>query len=203
MLATLSQAMPDAAFADGACPPGLPPGVACGGEDITPATAGTYALDPNHAAIIARVSHLGYSYSVFRFDRMQAELQWNPTTIAQSKLSATVETGSVATNVPDFAGKIASDDFLKSAHFPQATFVSTAFRQTDAVHGKVEGQFTLMGKTRPVTFDVELIGAGKGFGHPRLGIHARTKINPLDFGLPSVMTAPIELVVDTEFEKLP
>jgi len=28
-----------------------------------------------------------------------------------------------------------------------------------------------MGKTRPVTFDVELVGAGKGFaGQPRIGM---------------------------------
>ena len=201
LISILSQAAPDRAFADGLCPPGLPPGVTCGGKDIAPATAGPYALDPNHAAVIARVSHLGYSYSVFRFDRVRADLQWEPGTVAQSKLSVSVETSSVATNVPGFAQKIASNDFLESARFPQATFVSTAFRQTDATHGQVDGRFSLMGKSRPLTFDVELVGAGKGFGHPRLGIHATAKMNPQDFGLPPVMSEPVELVIDTEFEK--
>jgi len=184
-----------------ACPPGLPPGIFCGSKDISQAPAGTYRLDPNHAAVIARVSHLGYSYSIFRFDKVAAALVWNPVTPSLSSLSASVETGSVATNVAGFAKDIAGDGFLKSAAFPKATFVSTAFRSTDATHGEVDGQFTLMGKTRPVTFGVELIGAGKGFGHPRLGVEAHGKIDPREYGLPAVLNAPIELIIDAEFEK--
>ncbi len=68
--------------------------------------------------------------------------------------------------------------YLNSAAFPQATFVATTFHPTDATHGKVDGTFTLMGKTKPVTFDVMLVGAGPGFGHARMGIHAETAINP-------------------------
>ena len=65
----------------------------------------------------------------------------------------------------------------------------------------MDGQFTLMGKTRPMTFQVELIGSGKGFGSPRLGVEARGKIDPRDYGLPAVMADPIEIVIDAEFEK--
>ena len=61
-----------------------------------------------------------------------------------------------------------------------------------------------MGKTRPVTFDVELVGAGKGFaGQPRIGVHARAVINPDDFGLPPLFGDAIEIVVDTEFQRKP
>jgi len=85
---------------------------------------------------------------------------------------------------------------------PNLTFVSTAFHKTDATHGKVEGQFTLLGKTAPVTFDVELIGAGKGFGMgPRLGVHASTAITPKDFGMMPMFDKPIDLIIDVEFEK--
>ena len=197
--ALLGLATASAALA--ACPTGLPPGVFCGSKDISQAPAGTYALDPNHAAVIARVSHLGYSYSLFRFDKVEGALVWNPAAPSRSSLSASVETASVATNVAGFAKDIAGPNFLKSAAYPKATFVSTAFRRTDATHGKVEGQFTLMGKTRPVTFEVELIGAGKGFGSPRMGVEARARINPGDYGLPAVMNAPIDLVIDAEFEQ--
>ncbi|MGI8840447.1 MAG: YceI family protein [Caulobacteraceae bacterium] len=184
-----------------ACPPGLPPGVFCGSKDPAGAPAGTYRLDPNHAAVIARVSHLGYSYSLFRFDKVEGAVVWDPAAPARSSLSASVETASVATNVAGFAKDIAGPNFLKSAAYPKATFVSTAFRRTDATHGQVDGQFTLMGKTRPLTFQVELIGAGKGFGAPRLGVEARGRIEPAAFGLPAVMNAPIEIVIDAEFEK--
>ena len=53
-----------------------------------------------------------------------------------------------------------------------------------------------MGKTAPLTFDVELIGAGKGFmGHPRLGVEATAAIHPRDFGLPPMLGDAIHLVI--------
>ena len=172
MLLLLLAAAPSAGLAQSAPPPGLPPGVYMGEPDDKQATAGTYTLDPDHASVIARVSHLGYSYSIFRFDRLSASLMnWDPANTAGASLSAKVETASITSNVKGFGDQLAGDEFLKSRAFPEATFVSTAFRQTSSRRGKVDGQLTLMGKTRSVTFDVELVGAGKGFaGQPRVGI---------------------------------
>jgi polyisoprenoid-binding protein YceI len=175
-----------------------------GEPDLKQATAGTYTLDPDHAAVIARVSHIGYSYSIFRFDRLGATLVWDPASTAGCSLSAKVETASITSNVKGFGEQLAGDEFLKSKTFPEATFTSTAFRQTNPRSGKVDGTLSLMGKTRPVTFDVELVGAGKGFaGQPRMGMTARTRINPVDFGLPPLLGDAIEIVVDAEFQRNP
>ena len=194
---------PSSAAVAFACPTGLPPGVACGDKDPAAAKAGTYAVDPGHASVVARVSHLGYSYSIFRFGQVKGALMWDPAKPAASKLQVTVETASIETNVPKFAEELAGDKFLKSTAFPDATFVSTAFRRTGATHGEVDGRFTLMGKTAPVTFKVDLVGAGAGFGKPRMGVHGATWLDPQAFGLPAFFNAPIELVVDTEFERQP
>ena len=181
-----------------------PPGVFVGGHDYKVADAGAYAIDPSHTAVIAKVSHIGYGLSVFRFEKVDGALTWDPAQPSRSTLTVTVETASIATPVPGFATELQGDGFLKSAAFPKATFVSTAFHQTDAGHGKVDGQFTLMGKTHPVSFDVELEGAGKGFGgHARLGVEAKGAINPADYGLNPMFATPIQLVIDAEFEKTP
>jgi polyisoprenoid-binding protein YceI len=196
-----------AAFAETA--PTLPPGfkIPRGQHDIALVPSGTYTLDPNHVGLIARVSHEGFSYSIFRFGHVAATLDWNKEAPARSKLSARVETSSIMTNVANFAAQLSGKGYLDSAQWPQATFVSTAFRQTDAQHGHVDGLLTLMGKTRPVVFDVTLVGAGPGFaggpvmGHV-IGIHAETSIDGQDFGLPAlVATDPIALIIDTEFDK--
>lgn len=179
-----------------------------GSQDVKTAIAGVYTLDPNHIGVIVRVPHLGFSLSVFRFDKAEGTLHWDPAHIDKSTLSASVETGSIATNVADFAAELAGDKYLKSAAYPKATFVSTAFRQSDATHGKVDGNFTLMGKTVPLTFAVTLIGAGPGFaggptmGHV-LGIHAEAEIDPQDFGLPALLKGPIQIAIDTEFDRKP
>ena len=204
LLLLLLAAGPVAVWAQSAPSTDLPPGVYMGQPDYKDATAGTYALDPDHAAVIARVSHLRYSYSIFRFDRLSATLTWDPANPAKGALSAAVETASITSNVKGFGEQLAGDEFLKSSAFPQASFVSTAFRQTSPRRGQVDGQLTLMGKTRPVTFDVELVGAGKGFaGQPRMGVNARASINPVDFGLPPLLGDAIEIVVDAEFQRNP
>ena len=51
---------------------------------------------------------------------------------------------------------------------------------------------------------VELVGAGKGFaGQPRLGVTARSSIDPVDFGLPALLGDAIEIVIDSEFQRNP
>lgn len=201
-VAALALSLPVAALAAPACPPGVPAGVGCGEPSLTAATAGTYALDQSHASVIARVPHIGYSYSIFRFNTVEGTLVWSPADHAKSKLTASVSTASIETPVAGFAKELAGDKYLKSVAFPKATFESTAFRQSGPTAGKVEGQLTLMGKTRPVTFDVKLVGAGAGFGgKPRMGLEANATIQPQDFGLPATFDQPIKLVLDVEFER--
>ncbi len=178
----------------------LPPGVFAGEHDYRLAPPGTYPLDAGHTAVIAKVSHIGYGLSVFRFDRVDGVLEWTPGQPTRSSLKVSVDVASISTPVPGFARELAGDGYLKAGTYPTATFVSTNFRQTDASHGQVTGQFTLMGQTRPLTFNVELVGAGKGFmGHPRIGVEAHATINPQDYGIPPMLSAPIQLVIDAEF----
>ncbi len=180
--------------------------IPAGTMDATRAIAGNYVLDPNHVAVIARVSHMGFSISFFRFGKVEAKLYWDPANVAKSTLSATVDASSLETNVAGFAEELTGPGFLDTAKYPTATFVSTAFHQTDPTHGKVDGTFTLRGKSVPLTFDVTLVGAGPGFagsmemGHV-LGIHAESAIDPKEFGLPALFNKPIQLSIDTEFDR--
>lgn len=188
--------------------PTLPPGFVLphGQHDVRKATAGTYTSDVQHTAVIARVSHLGFSMSAFRFAKSRATLQWDPAHIEKSTLNATVDPASIDTPVPGFAKDLIGADYLNTAKYPAATFVSTAFHAKDFQHGTVDGKLTIMGKTVNTMFDVQLIGAGPGFaaspamGHV-IGIHAVTHVDPKALGLPAVFSDPIEISVDTEFTK--
>ncbi len=177
----------------------LPPGVYAGERDFKQAAAGRYGVDPDHTAVIAKVSHIGYALSVFRFDKVAGALTWDPTAPDKTTLKVSVDTASISTPVAGFAAELVGSGYLNSPAFPKATFVSTNFREIDPTHGKVDGQFTLMGKTVPLTFDAELMGAGKGFGHPRIGVEATSKIDPRAFGLSPLLGTSILLVVDAEF----
>ena len=186
------------------CPTGVPPGVFCGELKPELAAPGDYALDDQHSAVLARVGHIGYSYSVFRFDEAAGSMKWDPADPAKSSMTITVKTASISTPVKDFAAALRGEQFMNAARFPEATFVSTAFKPANATTGKVEGNLTMLGRTVPVVFDVVLVGAGKGFGGaPRIGATARTWIKPADFAMLPVFDRPIEIVADVEFARKP
>lgn len=168
--------------------------------DSSAAPAGTYRLDPGHTAVIARVPHGGFSYEIFRFGQVAGELTWDPANAAANHLNVTVQIASIATPVDGFAAELQEARFLNVAQFPTATFVSTAWRRTDASHGQVDGNLTIKGVTKAVTFDVELIGAGQGMrGGTVIGYHATTNINLADYSLPGFIQGQAQIVIDGEF----
>ncbi|HEX3919077.1 MAG TPA: YceI family protein [Caulobacteraceae bacterium] len=170
-------------------------------HDFHAAPAGKYAIDPKHTGLIARVPHVGFSYSIFRFQGVTGAMVWDPAKPASDTLSVSVDAKSIATAPVDGFSAEIDDRFLKATNFPVATFTSTRFHPTSATHGTVEGDLVLMGVTKHVVFDVDLVGAGVGMGHhPVLGVTARTTLDPKAYGLPGFITGPIELVIDTEFD---
>jgi polyisoprenoid-binding protein YceI len=190
------------AFAQSVTPPPAP---AAPKADVAAAVAGTYTLDVTHTSIIARVFHQGFSWSTFRFGKSEGELVWDPKSPAADKLTVSIDTASIATPVNDgvFATEI-TEKFLKSAQFPKATFVSTKFTQVSASKGKVDGNFTLLGVTKPLSIDVTLVGAGSNRRGPVIGVSGATKIVATDYGLATMFAgAPIEILLDVEFDKKP
>jgi len=173
-------------------------------HDYKSAPAGTYQIDPKHTGLIAHVPHLGFSYSIFRFTGVAGQLTWNPADPHADALSVTVDTTSIVTGpVQGFAEELQGEKYLNAVKFPTATFASTSFRPEGPTHGEVEGTLTLMGVTRPATFDVDLVGAGSFFKRQVIGVEATTTLDPKVYGLPPFIAGPIQLVIDTEFDMQP
>ena len=178
-------------------------------KDPKAAASGLYTLDSRHTGVVARVPHAGgFSYSVFRFDKATGSLNWDSAAPANSKLTFVVDPKSITSNVSGFGDELGGAGFLNVAKFPEAKFVSTSAKITGAGKGTVTGDFTLMGVTKPVTFEVELIGAGmESAGGPpvaTVGFTAKGKIKRSDFGF-TALVGPIgdevDLTIDCEFHK--
>jgi polyisoprenoid-binding protein YceI len=173
-------------------------------KDYKAAPAGAYAIDPSHTGLVVRAPHMGFSYEIFRFQTVGGNLTWDPANPGADALNVTVDPKSITTaptGAINFPDELTGDKFLNVVKFPTATFVSKGFHPTDATHGKVDGDLTIMGVTSPASFDVELVGAGQGFKGPVIGVTARTQIDPKGLGLPPFITGPIEIIIDTEFDK--
>ncbi|HEY2706422.1 MAG TPA: YceI family protein [Caulobacteraceae bacterium] len=165
------------------------------------AVAGKYVIDAKHTGLIAKVPHMGFSYSIFRFQTVAGSLDWDPAHPGADKLSVTVDPKSIETApVAGFSDELSGEKFLNAVKFPQITFVSTAFHPKTATHGTVEGDLNVMGVTKHVVFDADLVGAGKGFRGPVIGVTGKTTIDPKGLGLPPFFNAPIEIDIDSEFD---
>jgi polyisoprenoid-binding protein YceI len=146
-------------------------------KDPAKAPAGTYTLDLEHNAVIARASHMGVSFNVLRFAVKQGSLVWDATNPAKVKLEVTVNAKPITDPIV-YRIKIESETFLDSAKFPEAKFVSTAVRATSGNRYEIDGQLTLMGTTKPAKIQASFVGTGRNMeGATTLGFAGSMDVN--------------------------
>ena len=151
---------------------------------MTNTLTGTYDLDTTHSTVGFTVRHAMVTKVRGNFNDFEATLTVNQENPTESKVEATVETGSVDTRNADRDAHLRTPDFFDTDNHPQMTFASTAFDVDASGNGTVTGDLTIKGTTKPVTFDVETFGVEEDpFGNTRLGFEARTEINRKDFGI--------------------
>lgn len=174
------------------------------------APAGEYVLDKTHASITWKVMHLGMSHYTARFTGFDMALVLDPVTPTKSTISVTIDPRSVETDFPfpekeDF-DKVIAEKFLMAGEHPTITFQSSSLKTTGPKTGKLTGNLTLMGVTKPVTLDVKLNGA---MVHPFrkipvIGFSATGTFKRSDFGS-TVLQGPvgdeITVIIEAEFFK--
>lgn len=171
--------------------------------EVAAAPAGAYTLDPTHARVNWSLSHAGLSQYTARFDDVTGSLDFNPNNPEDSRLSIRIDPASVSTGLAEFDETLSTDGkYFDSGTHKDITFVSTSSVKTGQNTGKVTGNLTLKGVTKPITLDVTYNGAGKSFGNPgkTLGFSAtgqltRSEFNMgylTNFGIGDVVTLNIE-----------
>jgi polyisoprenoid-binding protein YceI len=148
------------------------------------ASAATYDIDTTHSAITFKVAHMAISKVSGRFDKFTGSLDFVPGDTKAWKVDAKIETASINTNMPARDEHLRAPDFFDAAQFPAITFKSLKVTNYKNMKGKLHGELTMRGVTRPVVMEVEGSGpATDPWGNERLGAVARTSINRKDFGL--------------------
>ena len=169
--------------------------------------AGSYRIDPEHAALLFKIDHLGFSQLVGRFDRFDATLDFDPEQPEAAGLTVLVEVASIDLNLPEFEQDLRGPDWFDVAQFPQARFVSRTIAITGDDTGRITGDLSLHGVTRPVTLDVTLNGAGDSLitGRYSLGFTASGTLNRSEFGLGAYAPAvgdEVVLEIHAEFQRV-
>lgn len=148
--------------------------------------ADDYVIDTEgmHAFIQFRIKHLGYSWLYGRFDDFNGKFSYDEKKPEDAKMEVTIKTASVDTNHAERDKHLRDAELLNTAEFPEAKFVSTQYIPGADGTGKLEGNLTLHGVTKPLTIDVKEIGAGDDpWGGYRRGFEGSTKFALKDFNI--------------------
>jgi polyisoprenoid-binding protein YceI len=144
--------------------------------------AGTWVLDPSHSEVRFTVRHMMISKvrGVFAVKSATVIAPENP---LEAVITASADVASINTQDEGRDNHLRSADFFDAETYPTIDFVSTGVR-FEGGDFLVDGNLTMHGVTKPVTFTVEFGGFGTDpYGNYKAGASAKAVIDREDFGL--------------------
>lgn len=143
-----------------------------------------WKFDPAHSGTEFVVRHMMVSKVRGTISGIDGWLEFDEANPTASQIEAHVDVRTINTQQPDRDAHLRSADFFDAENYPTLTFKSTKVEVTTDNTGKVYGDITIRGVTRPVIVDVEYFGTINSlFGDTRAGFSGNITINREDFGL--------------------
>jgi len=144
-----------------------------------------WTIDTSHSSIEFVVRHMMISTARGSFKSFTGNVVLDENALHLAEFDITIDASSISTNDDRRDGHLKSPDFFDVATYPNITFKSTKIELADGKQsGKVTGDLTIRDVTKPVTFEVEMVGINKNpYGKTIAGFNAHTAINRKDFGL--------------------
>jgi len=176
--------------------------------EIVEMKSGQYSLDKDHASLLFKVNHLGFSSYIGRFNAFDASLDFDPENIANSTLEVIIDMTSIDVNNPEFAQDLRGSDWLDVEQYPQAIFKTTKFVESTGENAfTFAGDLTFHGVTAPINLNVDFHGGGRNFLTRKntLGFSGSTTFKRSDFGADNLVSFgvgdDIELEIHVEFQQ--
>jgi len=169
-------------------------------------TAGTYVPDDRHAYLSFSYSHLGLSNPQLFFRDFDATLELDGSNMSNSAVSITIDAASIDSSVPQLDDDLKGAEFFDVANHPEITFQSTVYEQASKDTGRLTGDLSVRGVTKPVTLDVKINSAAMNrmTRKEMIGVSVTGTINRSDYGLTAYMPIvgdELSLDIQVEFEK--
>jgi polyisoprenoid-binding protein YceI len=142
-----------------------------------------FTLDKDHSHAGFQVRHIVTKLQG-EFKDLEGSFTFDEKNPASAAGKFVVKAASVNTNHEKRDTHLRSADFFDVEKFPTLSFESKKVTSAGGKKFLLNGDLTIHGVTRPVTFDMEFLGLEKSpFGDYRAGFSATTKINRKDYGI--------------------
>ena len=144
-----------------------------------------WQLDNSHTRVGFSVEHLGFSTVMGQFDKVDGALTYNIKAPNKTQMNFVIDTNSINTAWAARDEHLRKDEFFNVAKYPTMTFKSTKVDFYNPQQAKVTGDFTLLGKTMPLTLNVTLKKIGKSpmTKEPVIGFRATGNIDRAAYGM--------------------
>ncbi len=144
-----------------------------------------YIFDPAHTQIEFRVDHLGFSHPSGRFLKFTGGFTFDQNAVEGSTVAISIDPASIDMGSPEWERVMKSETFLDVKTYKEIRFQSLKIEKTGAKTGRLTGNLSLHGVTKPVTLDVRYNKSGT---HPYnknyiAGFDAHGTIKRSDFGM--------------------
>jgi len=137
------------------------------------------------------------------FRRWGADIRFDPTDLAHSSVSVTVDIASASTANTDRDQALPTPAFFNAAAFPKATFVSRSFTAAGPNSYRAAGVLTMRGAAKPLTLPFTLVITG-----PVAKMSGQVAINRLAFGVgqnewkaTTTLPASVQLMISLNAKK--
>jgi polyisoprenoid-binding protein YceI len=181
---------------------------------LAPAPAGQYKVDPSHASVVFRVSHMGFSTFTTRFARFEAALTFDPKNIPASKVTTTIDATSIVLNSwpQQCVDILKGAQLLNTEKYPTIEFKSERIKMTGLKTMEIHGTLTVLGVSRPIVLDATFNGGYAGMANldpnARIGFSAHGMVKRsefgMSFGIPAAGTSigvgdAVDISIEAEF----
>ncbi len=151
----------------------------------------TYVIDPAHSEITFKVRHLMISNVTGQFTKFSGKMESSSDDFTDAEIDFEVDIDSIDTKNEQRDGHLKMVDFFDAAQYPKLTFQSTSFEKQGGDAYKLNGNLTIHGVTKPMSFAAESGGAAKDmYGNSRIGFEVSGSVHRKEFGLE--WNAPLE-----------
>jgi polyisoprenoid-binding protein YceI len=163
-----------------------------------PAFAETWQIDPNHSSVTFAVRHNTIALIRGEFGKVTGTVDYDGKDITKAVVNATIDVASINTRVTARDNHLRNPDFFDVEKHPTITFISTSIVPDGNGKYKMNGNLTMRGVTRPVTFQLDAPSNGVTLkdGARRMGAAARITVNRLDYGVAFQNPMPNGMGVD-------
>ncbi len=148
--------------------------------------ADIYKVDPLHSSVHFQINHLNWSNLFGRFNKIGGTFIVDEDNPANASVEIVIDAASIDTNFEKRDNDLRSPRFFNVVEFETITFKSTAIDRTGDSTGTATGELTIIGTTRPVSFDFVWhtpSGAPWNKDEIHTGFSAQLAIKRSDYGM--------------------